>query len=995
MRILWALAWAQLRQHRGRWALLAAGLALVVAVPITAAGLANDVRAKSVVRTVQQLDPAARALFVSVEGQVAGARSARTDRVIRAQLSRLTDNPVRREMLFRMLTVSGQSFFLGATDRLDRGVRLTSGRLPTSCTPSRCEAVSVGGTDRPALDRAVRTLGVVVVGTARRTDPQLVSGQLDPGDTPLLLGDGVDAMSRLSVLALFSRFYAWTADIDAARVVALGVPAYLRLGSSVDDVLDRRVGTAVFVRPDDQLQAADDRAQVSTRRFQLLGGLAAALLLGFAVVAASGLRRETTLLITALRRRGAGAGQVGAIVAGEAVTAGLVGALAGYALGAAAIAALVTGSGRSVGTVIGHALDAAGPAAATLVGVGAAVVTAVLLWPDTRARALWRLLDLVALFSLATIVLAAGRGTSNLADGTDPIVITLPILTAVVAGLLAARVWAPLCRLAARLLPARSVAGRIGLLGLVRRPLRPAATVAFLTAAVASVVFTGAYRATLFAGNADQAAYQVPLDATLTSTVDGPTPSTVLERDGAPPGTRVYPVLRVPAAVTRLAGVVDAVPVLGVDAAALPQLPRWSRVTGSALTPAALAARLRTARVRSGVRLPPGTRSFAIAASGTDPRITVTAWLASTSGREISVQLRRTGDGLVGTAPAAAGRLHLVAVGVDISADYLDRQQHATGEGNTDQPTVIGTLTLGALSADGRAIAPQWSTWGAARGTATASADRLRLAYRLAGNPMIAIPHFAAVAPVLPVAVDPRTAASAHGGQLQVVLDGDARVSAQVVAVLPRMATMGNTFLLADRVALSRVLDRAEPGRSPVEYWLSGPTAALRTGPWATLAVTTRAAVQDGLASDPIGRGARTLLAAVSLLALAIAALALVLLVVGERRDGAGELYAWEADGTRPRTLRRMLLVRLVAVAAIAVPVGVAAGLVLAKVGTDLVAVDAAGSTPTPPLAVTLGSVWTPLALLAGVGAGVLIGALVAARSLRERFPVAAEADLR
>ena len=141
--------------------------------------------------------------------------------------------------------------------------------------------------------------------------------------------------------------------------------------------------------------------------------------------------------------------------------------------------------------------------------------------------------------------------------------------------------------------------------------------------------------------------------------------------------------------------------------------------------------------------------------------------------------------------------------------------------------------------------------------------------------------------------------------------------------------------------------------------------------------------------------GARTLLIVVALLALAVAAVALILLVIGERRDGAGELYAWEADGTRPRTLRRMLIVRLLVVALVAIPVGVVAGLVLARVGTTLVAVDAAGTTPTPPLSVTLGSVWTPLALLVGVGAGIALGWLVAARSLRERYPVAAEADLR
>jgi ABC-type antimicrobial peptide transport system permease subunit len=85
----------------------------------------------------------------------------------------------------------------------------------------------------------------------------------------------------------------------------------------------------------------------------------------------------------------------------------------------------------------------------------------------------------------------------------------------------------------------------------------------------------------------------------------------------------------------------------------------------------------------------------------------------------------------------------------------------------------------------------------------------------------------------------------------------------------------------------------------------------------------------------------------------------------------------------------------MLAVAAVGIPLGVVAGLLVAREGATLVAVDASGTTPTPPLAVTLGSVWTPLALVVGIGAGVLLGALVAAISLRERFPLQAEADLR
>ena len=251
----------------------------------------------------------------------------------------------------------------------------------------------------------------------------------------------------------------------------------------------------------------------------------------------------------------------------------------------------------------------------------------------------------------------------------------------------------------------------------------------------------------------------------------------------------------------------------------------------------------------------------------------------------------------------------------------------------------------------------------------------------------------------IPIAVDEQTAQDARGGVLQLGIDSSTTLVGRVVAVLPRLPTVGGSFVLVDRGTYTQALDVREPGSSATEFWVRAPSTVLdrtlATPQFRELTVTRRDAVQAQLDSDPIGRGARLLLMVVALLALGVGAVALVLVVVGERRDGAGELYAWEADGVRPRTLRRIVLVRMLAVAAVAVPVGVAAGLVLARVGATLVAVDASGDTPTPPLAVTLGSAWTPLALAIGIGAGVLLGWLVCSLSLRERFPVPAESDLR
>ena len=121
----------------------------------------------------------------------------------------------------------------------------------------------------------------------------------------MLLGSSVDAMGELAYLQLFGRHYDWVTSVDPDRVVQLGVSTYVRRGAEIEVALSANVGSTSFSRPDDQLQAAADRADTSARRFGLLGGFAAVLLLGFAVVAAVALRAEATTLVRVLLRRGA------------------------------------------------------------------------------------------------------------------------------------------------------------------------------------------------------------------------------------------------------------------------------------------------------------------------------------------------------------------------------------------------------------------------------------------------------------------------------------------------------------------------------------------------------------------------------------------------------------------------------------------------------------------------------------------------------------------
>jgi hypothetical protein len=80
-------------------------------------------------------------------------------------------------------------------------------------------------------------------------------------------------------------------------------------------------------------------------------------------------------------------------------------------------------------------------------------------------------------------------------------------------------------------------------------------------------------------------------------------------------------------------------------------------------------------------------------------------------------------------------------------------------------------------------------------------------------------------------------------------------------------------------------------------------------------------------------------------------------------------------------------------VAALAVPAGVVAGLVLARLAATLVGVTAGARDPMPPLAAGTGSGFALVVVAGGLALALLVAGLVAARSLREPLPVLARSS--
>ncbi len=88
------------------------------------------------------------------------------------------------------------------------------------------------------------------------------------------------------------------------------------------------------------------------------------------------------------------------------------------------------------------------------------------------------------------------------------------------------------------------------------------------------------------------------------------------------------------------------------------------------------------------------------------------------------------------------------------------------------------------------------------------------------------------------------------------------------------------------------------------------PRQRLAQRPFSRLDVTSQRATAAELRSDPLARGALALLLVTGIVAALLAAVGVLLTIVGDMRDESGELYDLEAQGATPRDLQRHLLLR-------------------------------------------------------------------------------------
>jgi hypothetical protein len=876
-------------------------------------------------------------------------------------------------VVFRELRVDGELVEIAAVDDLPATVRVATGRLPRACDDRGCEVIQIG---RGGAARLVEgDVDLRRVGVAKLLDPALFgdisAASANAANAPkLLLAPSVQALERVEALSPFYRIYSWVSPLridglhtwDIDRVLAGESRAQ---GALSTDTAFRLSG------PDTALLDAEHRGSVAGQRFVLIGGETSALLLGFALIAAIGMRRGLISERRRLLARGARRWQVVLACGAEISATTLAGAVVGVAAGVALVAGIANRAGVPAGAVISHGIFTTGAVSVLVVAwlVTTLLLIATILTEDRSSSRRVGLADVAAAGATATIAVALSRGALQPSSGSGNTILflILPVLVCFVAATVIAHVVGPSMRAAERSTRTRSLPLRLAVLALARAPGRTIASCAFVAVALGLSLFAISYRGTLDRGAADQAAFAVPLDFTVRegSALVGPL-------DVAPPaaydrllgGASAYPVLRLSATTPGPGASVLSPSVLGVPADAIRRL-RW-RDDFSSLPLRTIADRVAEAGEPSPAVLPfpAGATDVAVRARAEGRDVDVALVLADRRGR---VQLLRLG-GLHRKVVVLKARIQhgLSLLGLQLALPLTEQffLAHRETEGAV-AAAPAGMLDLGALrvtlGSGERRVLTNWRRWSLPSGgrvRPTRGGVQIAFVFRDTGGRLVFRPGEPTDGRSMPVVVSPDLAAAAAGGKLTLDFH-DVGLAAHVVGVAKRLPTVlggSGPFVLADSRWLSTAMNVAAPGEGmPNEVWVAAAderaaAAALHRPPFSRLEVASRAADERRLASDPLARATAVTLAAAAVVAMALALLGFWIGVAGELHDERSDFFDLEAQGVPPDRLRAQLRARATILLTLALAGGIGIGALLSRLVVSFVRISATTAVPEPPL---------------------------------------------
>ena len=1005
---------ARLARRLGRIALV--GLGLAAAAATLAAVLAGSLVAqdRSVGRALERIpEPqrAVRALWFGVPGET-DKSGQELDAIARRSLERLNVGEPNRVLLFRRANIGGALVDLGAADDLGRWVTLSSGRLPKTCTPERCEVLRLRNIDGPVPHPP--GVNIVEVGQGSLTSDVLF-GQFvangtyhQPNTPPLFVAEGADTFANADTLGSLYRSYGWVLPLRAGSVRVWDANAFPGRVARVRSELQAAVPGFQLEAPSEKVSEAASTAEASGRRLLLIGGEACALLVAFALLAAATLRRD----VTSSRRRlgwfGARRWQLELGTAAESVIVAAGGTLVGWFAGIALAGVIADKAGLPVGPLLRHSVLSQDALVAGLVLAGASALVlflAVRAKPvEIRGLALTPV-DVAALGAAAVIVTALLRGSTDAGalareGGTGALLLLLPGLVAFVAAVAFARLLGPALRGLERLARRRAVPLRMAALSLARHSGYAAIAIAFLTVSLGLALFAETYRSTLSRGQADQAAYAVPPDAIVDEDLRELVPvlqAAPVERYAeATHGGSATSVLRMQASVSRLA--TRGVTLLGVPPKTLAGIGGWRDDFASRSRPE-LAALIDPGKAVSltGPALEADARELRLRAGTEQNPVVLQATLVTPQGTFVSVDL--------GTVEPGKPVLHRAAIppeargGKLVGLTFLPVRRIEDPGASAGQ-ALRGVLKTGPLQVAGASGTKEirWEHWIPTSPGISAVVSGPDTEFHFAITNQVYNrfrPEQASDAGPVPVLVTPALAAAAGPGGRLTVDVGRGTLTARVAGVIQRMPTVNGEAVVVDRDLGVTALNSDTPGAvQPNEIWLhAGPgqetrmLADLRGAPFDSLDVTSRSAVLRDLRADPLARAALLTLASAALVALALALVGLLLGVVADLRDERGELYDLESQGASPAALRKQVRLRAAIVATAGLIGGAVTGAVLSALVVSLVRLTANAARPQPPLLVSVDWMLVGLFVLLYAGLAALLVGLATARAFRSPAP--------
>ena len=981
-----AVTSARLRSQPLRVGLLLFGTAIAFAMLVAVLGGSLVARQQSLERALRTLPESERGFRVDRFGSPLEDPAYRAvDRRARRALSALAGGETRRVIVFRELRIQGERVEIGAADDLAELLALRSGRLPQACTARECEVVQVGSGGSVRL--AEGGVRLRRVGIARLRDAALfgdVSAAAAGASEPpkLLLARDLRALQELPALRPFYRVYSWVSALDVDRLHTWDIGDVLRDESRTQAILAADSAFRLS-GPDTALLDAQSRGQTAERRLLLVGGGTSALLLGFAVLAAMGLRRGLRSERRRLFTRGAKRWQVALASIAEIAAVTAAGAMLGILCGVLVVAGIARAADLPAGAGVRHAVFAGTTLLALLVAWSATTLVLVLaaVAPDRNDGRRVRLVDVAAAAAAVTAGVAIARGAldpDSSSSGDALLLLALPTLVSFVAAVLLARVLPPAMRAAERATRGRSVNLRLAVLALARAPARTIVSCAFVAVALALALFAAAYRATLNRGAEDQAAFGVPLDFTVEegSSLTRPFDAAPLAAYRKLPGAAdAYPVLRLAATTPGRGTSVLSPTLVGVPAAAITRL-RWRR-DYSQQAPSTFAQRLASRRpVRAAaVALPRATTNVDVTARSTGSDVDVALVVQRANGGFAVVRLGSVHGGtatLSGRLPADARRVFALQLTLPLTEQFF--LAHRETEGRV-AVAPSGTLELGPLRA-GDTTLVNWRGWRfAGDGRAVRSRNRTRLdfVFEDTGGRLLFRPRQPTDGKSVPVVVSRDIAAVADGAR-EVTFDlQGVSIPGRIVGVAARMPTLprGASFVLADEHWLTTAIDAQAPGRgTPGEVWVrahdrDGTAAALERPPFSRLVVRSRAELQQQLETDPLAHATALTLTAAAIVSLVLAVVGFWIALVSELRDERSDFFDLEAQGIPPAGLRAQLRTRAGIVVGVAAIAGVLVGVVLSQLVVSIVRISATADVPEPPLVLVPAWLTALLALLA------------------------------